>query len=133
MGPMAETLPTIGDRLRFAFDLYTPRAALSFRDLDRICDPPLNYGHSAQIARGTIADPGTDTVRRLATALGCSFSWLATGEGGKDGRPKKEAVKAGVEAAWAKWHKAILASGTTRVLGVTGEAPRAEKKEKRAR
>lgn len=85
---------TVGHRLAFALSLAQ---GPSLRDLDRWCSPrPLGLGHASKIAKGEIVDPSVSTVDRLATVLGCSFEWLATGRGHA---PRPGAVKRALVAA----------------------------------
>lgn len=96
------TPPTIGARLTLAYELHQSapkRPPLALREIDRLCDPQLGLGHCRQIATGKIPDPGTSALRRIAGVLGCSFAWLAAGEGKA---PRERAVWEAVETARAR-------------------------------
>lgn len=91
-----QTPPTIGERIAFAHALYPYPEAFKLRDLDAFCQPPLGGGHCAQIIAGKIKEPRRATLRSIARVLGCSYAWLAEGEGRA---PGKKAVREAVDMA----------------------------------
>jgi len=96
MADQTITPPTIGARLAFAHALYPYPASFTLRDLDSWCQPPLGGGHCAQIIAGKIKEPRRATLRSIARVLGCSYAWLAEGEGRA---PGKRAVREAVDLA----------------------------------
>ena len=96
MADQTDTPRTIGARIAFAHALYPYPAAFTLRDLDAFCQPKLGGGHCAQIIAGKIKEPRRATLRSIAHVLGCSYAWLAEGEGRA---PGKKAVREAVDLA----------------------------------
>jgi hypothetical protein len=96
MANQTDTPKTIGARLAFAYSLYPTPEVFSLRNLDEWCEPRLGGGHCAQIIAGKIKEPRRATLKAIAKVLGCSYAWLAEGEGRA---PGKRAVREAVDLA----------------------------------
>lgn len=68
-------MKTLPERLAWA----RGAAGLSARGLDRKAG--LHGGHTQLIESGRRVDPSSETVKRLARALGISIDWLIDGNG----------------------------------------------------